>query len=68
MRQPFAAVIDTDALQQRATDAEKAAIAIAWRELHDPKNPQSQRDEWSRAFGRQIMDFLCTDLASVWLM
>jgi hypothetical protein len=63
--QSAAAVIDVDALQ-RAPDAERIAIALAWRELHDPNNSQSQRDEWSRALGRQIIDYLSTDLRFVW--
>jgi hypothetical protein len=53
------AMLDTAALL-RAEPAQTISVALAWNEHFKPNNSQSQRDEWARAFGRHMLDFLST--------
>lgn len=53
------AVIDNAAFL-RASDAEKIAVTLAWREHFALTNPQSQRDEWGRAFCRHMLPYIKT--------
>ncbi len=67
MIQSAAAVIDVDALQ-RAPDADRAVIDLAWQEMLKPSNKQSKRDMWARVFGIRVMPFFSTDRTAVWPM
>lgn len=55
----FDTMLDTAALL-RAPHAEKLAVTLAWNEHCNLNNSPSQRDEWARAFGRQVMPYLST--------
>jgi hypothetical protein len=54
----FDAILDVEAMLS-AEPAEKIATALAWREMHDPSNSLSSRQEWTRAFGRFVLPYVC---------
>lgn len=47
-----------DPALMHAPDAEKIGIALARREFYDLTHSQSQRDEWQRAFWRQLLIYV----------
>ena len=55
----FDTILDTAALL-RAPHAEKVAVTLAWNEHCNLNNGQTQRDEWARAFCRQVLMYLST--------
>lgn len=55
--------IDTAAVLA-AAHSEKVAIALAWREHFNPTVSQPQRDEWARAFFRQLMPYINTTVSN----